>query len=193
MTRKENNKYETARWQAIIVVPSRLPLVSQHTLRFRTYEETPDNAEAIQAARAFLAGDIDPPLLLVVGTPGVGKTHLALAVAWEHAEDWGQLLYYQAEELLDDLRDFEAGKYVRWIKRIRETPLLIIDDIGAQSDTAYGMAKMDMIIDYRYREHKPVLATSNTLKLPDRLLDRFKAGKVVLIKGQSRRGRKDND
>lgn len=186
MTSREENRFIT-----IILNPSGLPLLSRKTHRFTTFQESPDNTEALKAARAFLAGDIQPPLLLIAGTPGTGKTHLALAVAWEQVENWQACLYYQAEELLDELRDFEAGNYSRVSKRIKEIPLLIIDDVGAQSDTVYGMAKLDMIIDYRYRERKPTLATANTLKLPDRLLDRFKEGRVVLIKGKSHRGRKE--
>ena len=132
---------------------------------------------------------------MYIGAPGVGKTHLAYAVAWELAEDWKEIRYYQAEELLDELRNFE-GNYERRVNRIKRAAWLIIDDLGAQSDTAFGMAKLDMIIDYRYREVLPTIVTANLITapdgkpvIPDRILDRFKEGRIVLIKGKSWRGK----
>ncbi len=183
---------EQMRWEHMVARPSRLPMNSRLTHRFETFKVDDGNREAKIAAADFLAGKITPPLLLLVGPKGVGKTHLAYAVAWEDIEGWDKVLYYQAEELLDELRNFEQGGYERRIQRIKEVPLLIIDDLGAQSDTNFGMAKLDMIVDYRYREALPLIATANTLDIPDRILDRFKAGKVVLVKGQSHRGRQAN-
>lgn len=175
----------------MIVSPSRLPVASRETHRLDTFKLTADNREAKSAAEAFLAGKIRPPLLLLIGTPGTGKTHLSYAIAWERVEDWQRVRYFQAEELLDELRNFE-GNYERRLERIKTVDTLIIDDLGAQSDSAYGMAKLDMIVDYRYREALPLISTANTLDLPDRILDRFKAGRIVLIKGKSWRGGQAN-
>ncbi len=189
---------EEMRWVQMVVSPSRLPTASRETHRLDTFKVTADNREAKVAAEAFLAGEIKPPLLLIIGTPGTGKTHIAYAIAWERVEDWQRVLYYQAEELLDELRNFE-GNYERRLDRIKNVATLIIDDLGAQSDTNFGMAKLDMIVDYRYREALPLIATANLLTfpdgrpaIPDRILDRFKAGKIVMIKGKSWRGGQAN-
>jgi DNA replication protein DnaC len=178
----------------MVVTPSRLPVATRATHRLDTLTKTTGNSEAFKAAQDFLAGKIIPPLLLFIGAPGTGKTSLAYAIAWEQAEEGKRPIYYQAEELLDVLRNFE-GNYERRVNRIKQAEILIVDDIGAQSDTAFGMAKLDMVIDYRYREALPTIATANSITaadgkpmIPDRILDRFKAGRIILLKGKSWRG-----
>jgi DNA replication protein DnaC len=117
------------------------------------------------------------------------------ASGWAILEAGIHVYYYQAEELLDELRGgFDDNNYTRKVNRLKNAEVLIIDDFGAQSDTAFGMAKLDMLIDYRYRERKPTLATTNLLMtadgklaIPDRILDRFKEGRIVPVKGKSRR------
>ena len=178
-------------WRANYVEPAHLPASSEKEQRLATYKPRNESQEKLLAAvQEFLADKIQPPLLLMAGTPGLGKTHLAWAVAWEYLEDYRHVYYYQAEELLDELRNSftaQAGTYGRRVERIREVALLIIDDLGAQSSTDFGVAKLDMIIDYRYRERLPTIITSNTLELPDRILDRFREGAIIIVKGESYR------
>lgn len=132
------------------------------------------------------------PLMLLWGIPGVGKTHLATAMGWNMMVGLGiQVIYYQAENLLDALRErFDKGGYSELISKIKNCGLLIIDDLGAHKETPWSLAKLDAIIDYRYMECKHTIITSNTLELPSRILDRCKEGILVRIRGESQRKRK---
>ncbi len=180
-------------WEAYFVAPSRLPRSSRKEQRIATYKPRNESQEKLLAdVQAFIAGDIQPPLLLIAGTPGLGKSHLAWAIAWEYLEADRHAYYYQAEELLDELRAGydNAGSYQRRVKNFREVDLLVIDDLGANSETDFGAAKLDMIIDCRYRERRATVITANTLTLSPRIIDRFQEGAIIVVKGESYRKEK---
>lgn len=181
------------RWEQMHVTPSRMPASSREEQRLDTYTPRHETqAKLLEVAKAFAADKVQPPLLLIVGPPGVGKTHIAWALAWEYVEDWRQAYYYQAEELLDELRGSfgSGGVYDRRIDRIKKAALLVIDDLGANSETDFGTSKLDMLMDYRYRERLPTVVTANTLEISDRILDRFREGVIVGVKGDSYRKEK---
>ena len=180
-------------WFNRAVAASRLPATSRAEQRFATYRPRNESQQKLlEAAEAFARGELKPPLLLLYGTTGLGKTHLAWAVGWEYIESGERVYYYQAEELLDDLRAATGDqRYDGKIKALRKVDLLIVDDLGAQSDgTGWGVAKLDMLLDFRYRERLPTIITTNTLEIPPRILDRFCEGTVVGVKGESYRKEK---
>lgn len=186
------NIQEEAAWESQFVAPSRLPRSSRIKQRLATYKPRNDSQEKLLAvAGDFIEGKVDPPLLLIYGPPGLGKTHLAWGIAWDYLENWERALYFQAEELLDELRNsFARDGYAGKVDRLRKCALLIIDDLGAQSTTDFGSAKLDMLVDYRYREGRATVITTNTLDLPDRILDRFREGVIIGVKGESYRKEK---
>jgi len=154
-------------------------------------EKTEGNRKAFALVADFLGGKIDPPLLLLIGVPGVGKTTLAYIIAWDFLENGERVVYFQAEELLNTLQaSIEDGKeYGRIWARLKEADLVVLDDLAAQNRTPWRDAQLDALVDYRYRNALPLVATVNKLDLSERILDRFKEGASSVITGESWRGK----
>lgn len=170
---------------------SRVPIISRG-LKFKELTETEGNRKAIRTATNFLVGRIDPPLLLFIGIPGVGKTTLAYLIAWGFLEAGDRVLYYQAEELLNELQAVltEGKEFGRIWSRLKEADLVILDDLGAHNRTAWRDAQLDALVDYRYRERLPLVMTANKLAdQSERILDRVKEGASAVITGESWRGK----
>ena len=102
--------------------------------------------------------------LLFTGRYGTGKTHLAAAIA-NHALARGVSLIFQpVPDLLDQLRmsyGNTSESYEERFEKFRSIPLLILDDLGAQSPTAWAEEKLYQIINYRYVNRLPTVVTSN--------------------------------
>lgn len=169
-----------------------LPWHTRQSCRLATSQTTEGNRKAIALVKAFLNDKISPPLLMLVGVPGVGKTHLAMTVAWEYLEDFYTVLYFQVEDMLNELQShLDNGKeYGRFWKRLQNCDLLILDDIGAHNPTPWRTSQLDALIDYRYREKAPLIMTANKLDLSERILDRMKDGATAVMTGESWRGKK---
>jgi len=132
---------------------------------------------AYQAAREFAAG---PEGWLVLGGPsGSGKTHLAAAIVNERIKNGHPALYITAPDLLDHLRssfnpDSEVP-YDEFFDQVRNAPLLVLDDLGAQSGTAWAKEKLDQLLTSRFNSELPTVIVTITPveKLDDRLRTRL--------------------
>ena len=133
---------------------------------FETFD--PDMAgmeEAYEAALSF-AQEPGHRWLFLSGPCGVGKTHLAIAVA-QYAIDWHRMSVYFAvvPDLLDHLRstfDPASGSvYDERFATIRNAPLLILDDLGTENATPWAKEKLYQIINHRYSEQMPTVITTN--------------------------------
>ncbi|MBA7527740.1 Chromosomal replication initiator protein DnaA [subsurface metagenome] len=189
---------------------SNIPPVTFRTHRLQTFLPPKGAEGAYQAALAFASGKAKHHFLSFVGETGRGKTHLALGIGWHWLENnLGLVKYWQVETLLDDLRhgfradtDETAQRFDDLLKRIKEAPLLILDDLGVEQSTPWARAKLDEIIDYRYIRGGKTILTTNLApaKLQDRISSRLGEGIVVVlecedyrpIKARMRRG-KDED
>jgi len=155
------------------------------------FQKTMDNAKALAAVRDFLTGKVSPPLLLLIGVPGTGKSHLAFSAAWDYLEDGYSVIYNQVEDILNELQShLDDGKEFRRLwSRLKDCDLLILDDMGAHNPTAWRTSQLDALVDYRYREALPLIMTANKLDFSERIPDRVKDGRSAVITGESWRGK----
>lgn len=104
--------------------------------------------------------------LLLLGGYGVGKTHLAAAIANYVVQDHRMQVYFAvAPDLLHHLRSAYAPNaettYDERFEQIRSVYLLIIDDLGAEQTTPWAQEKLYQIFNYRYNLRLPTVITSN--------------------------------
>lgn len=185
---------------------SRIPKKYLGKATFKNATVTADNQAAFDIAKGFLKSDVWS--LTLVGEPGRGKTFLAMAIGnyaldrSNYYDDAGYpVIYYQVEDLLDELRagynykgphygddDDRQGSepsYDGVMSDVLNIRLLILDDLGAEKRTEWASGKLDQIIDTRYREGRKTVVTTNVLpeKLGARISSRLKEGYRVVVKG----------
>jgi DNA replication protein DnaC len=99
--------------------------------------------------------------VLVCGPTGVGKSHLANALAIESLKRDQTVVYRNTQRLLTDLNAARAsGTYTRLLARVLTVGLLVLDDFGLQPLSPQAAQDLYDIISERY-EHGSVIVTSN--------------------------------
>jgi len=117
---------------------------------------------AYEAAKAFAAES--KGWLILSGSSGSGKTHLAAAIANERISHGYPAFYITAPDLLDHLRgafspDSEMP-YDEFFDQVRNAPLLILDDLGAQTGTAWAKEKLDQLLTHRFNSELPTVVVT---------------------------------
>jgi DNA replication protein DnaC len=99
--------------------------------------------------------------LLIQGPPGVGKTHLAIALGVKAVECGFSVAFFRLDELLYAMRinaDEPPAKLRR--QKYMKPALLIIDEVGFQPFSRQDAALFFRLISYRYGRGS-ILITSN--------------------------------
>lgn len=134
-----------------------------------------------------------PPWLVLIGSNGIGKSHLAMAATAELV-DTGHLARYIAwYDLTAQLRtamraasDADAG-YDQELRDLSEQPFLVIDEITEEEfRTPFQIAALTALMDRRYRQAYPTLVATNLTmsELQDRskrVADRFRDGSICHV------------
>jgi DNA replication protein DnaC len=127
-----------------------------------THQQQASLEYARNAARNFAA---DPNRwILFTGPHGSGKTHLAVAIAGESLRQ-GQMVFFAfVPDLLDHLRStFSPNSpiaYDQLFEQIKTVPVLILDDLGAESSTPWAEEKLYQIMVYRHETLLPTIITT---------------------------------
>jgi DNA replication protein DnaC len=144
--------------------------------------------------------------VILLGRPGRGKTHLAIAIAYKAIQNGYDARFTTASQLLSELnRAATHGQLEEALSGYIEPDVLVIDELGY---LAYGSDAANClfpIIDRRYLKCRPVVITSNkeptawgsvlhdpdlAEAIVDRLLER---GELVRLRGKSYRNPEDKD
>ncbi len=103
--------------------------------------------------------------LLLTGTYGCGKTHLAAAIANQRVDQGQPAVFVVLPDLLDHLRaTFGPNSEISYdalFEQVHETNLLVMDDLGTQSGTPWSQEKLFQLLNHRYNTQLPTVITSN--------------------------------
>ena len=129
---------------------------------------------AVAAAKRF--ADSFPVVdkgLLIIGPPGIGKTHLAISALKQAVRTTGVVAkYYDTRGLLTQIRStynsVTRTAEMDIIRPVMEAELLVLDDLGAERPTDWVEETMNVIVNSRYNAKLPTIFTSNYEDIPDR-------------------------
>ena len=103
--------------------------------------------------------------LIIKGGYGCGKTHLAAAIANHRLSMGHSALFVSTPDLLDHLRGaYAPGSTISYDERfsqVRNAPMLILDDLGTQSNSDWAVEKLYQIFNHRYNAKLPTIVTTN--------------------------------
>lgn len=156
-----------------------------------------DETDALKAAHS--ASEDGSRILVLAGPPGVGKTTAAAWLASQGVRSGKLWVEKRGEEILfltalglarTSVYDDDA------MRPIERTPLLVIDDVGAEYADAKGMFAtiLDGVVNERYAANRRTVITTNLNassfkeRYGERIADRIReCGRFVELAGESLR------
>ena len=136
--------------------------------KFDNFEPNNSNQKVFNNLKNYsekLLNGIEKKGLILVGNNGIGKTHLACSIANKLIENGTPVIYGTLINLLAELRNsYDTDNNIsemEIIKLYENVDLLIIDDLGKEKPSEWGLEKLFTIINSRYENNLPVIITTN--------------------------------
>ncbi len=136
--------------------------------KFDNFELNTSNKKVFNNLKNYserLVNSIEKKGLILVGSNGVGKTHIACSIANKLIENGIPVIYGTLINLLAELRNsYDTDNNISEIEIIKlyeNVELLIIDDLGKEKPSEWGLEKLFTIINSRYENNLPVIITTN--------------------------------
>ena len=137
---------------------------------------------------------------MALASPGVGKTHICVALGIRAVEQGFSVQYFRFDELMTALKS-DAGLPPARLKRRKymSTALLLVDELGFEPMTRQEASLFFRLVTYRYRRGAILITTNKSVRdwtellagdeaLATAILDRLlHKAHVLNIKGRSYR------
>jgi len=129
---------------------------------------------ALLRARQFVRGyplDADGTGLLLTGSIGVGKTHLAVGILQALVSERGATgLFYDYRDLLKQVQNSYNRQVneteMEILRPVFETEVLVLDELGAAKPTDWVWDTVAHILNTRYNDRRTTIITTNYANLP---------------------------
>jgi len=167
--------------------------------RFDDYQcDTPEKTAALGKCKAYAESfkenfDVGRNLILI-GTPGTGKTHLGTAIANYLNRETGYTAAYRTiggvlQAIKQTFNSNEGECEAGIINGLAGVDLLVLDEIGAtrEAPSDFELSTIFAIINGRYESELPTVIISNlsaealTQAMGDRCVDRLREGSPVVV------------
>ncbi len=135
------------------------------------------DSKVYQASKAF--ADHPEGWLMLIGPSGSGKTLLACAIVNQQLKSEQPAFYIGVSDLLDHLRSTYGPSstisYDEFFEQVKNTPLLVLDDMRIETDTSWAKEKLEQLLNHRFNVRLATVITTDIPlnKLDDRLRIRF--------------------
>jgi DNA replication protein DnaC len=159
-----------ARAQSLLET-ARIPKRYEHCelSEFDTHFEgaTPSLQRALLEANNFVASyPVENSGLLLIGSIGVGKTHLAVGILKELILTKGiACLFYDYRELLKQIQnsynDSVKATELDVLRPVFDTEVLVLDELGAVKPTEWVWDTVSLILNTRYNDNRTTIITTN--------------------------------
>jgi DNA replication protein DnaC len=127
---------------------------------FASYR-TPNRSAETAKNQALSAAEYGNSLILM-GDPGVGKTHLAVAIVQHTISRGRSAVFAPVVTLLDTMKSaIDTNRVDDIMRDLRHVDCLVLDDIGTQKDTSWTGERLYEIINTRYNDKSQVVVTVN--------------------------------
>lgn len=120
--------------------------------------------------------------MIITGESGIGKTHLASAIANKLIENGRIVLIGRLTTLLDKIKDTFADNTKsenELIELYSNVDMIIIDDLGTERISRWALEKLYTIIENRNENRLPIVITTRFDK--NELLQRFNEGQDKIL------------
>jgi DNA replication protein DnaC len=107
------------------------------------------------------------PGLLLMGSCGVGKTHLAVAALKQIALRGHSGLFYDYRELLKEIQDsynvVSQSTEMGVLEPVLKAEIFVLDDVGSSKPSLWALETVGHVLNTRYNEKRVTLLTTNFL------------------------------
>jgi len=104
--------------------------------------------------------------ILFIGPPGVGKTHLAIAIGVKACQQRIRTLFITMSDLIEQIQFARLNKYLnKYIDKLSSNNLLIIDEIGYNPVSTENANIFFQLISKKYEKTSIILTSNKSFNL----------------------------